>query len=75
MDVLSKLNELLITFRPFLTSQGYALFCAFIMGFMFHPGRKTVTGIYQASRPKSRYWSLVKFLSRGRWDADAAKSL
>jgi IS4 transposase len=71
MDVLSRLNELLITFRPFFTSQGYALFCAFIMGFMFHPGRKTVTGIYQGSRPKSRYWSLVKFLSRGRWDADA----
>ena len=71
MDVLSKLNELLITFRPFFTSQGYALFCAIIMGFMLHPGRKTITGIYQASKPKSRYWSLVKFLSRGKWDADA----
>ena len=31
-------------------------------------GRHTVTGIYLASQPTGRYWSLVKFLSRGKWD-------
>ena len=71
MNMLSDLTEVLSVFRPLFTNQGYALFCAFIMGFIFCPGRKTVTGIYQASKPKSRYWSLVKFLSRGKWDADA----
>jgi len=71
MNIFDVLNEALWFFRPLFTSQGYALFCAFIMGFIFCPGRKTVTGIYQAGRPKSRYWSLVKFLSRGKWDQDA----
>ena len=33
--------------------------------------RATLTGIYQAVRPKVGYGSLVKFLSRGKWDSDA----
>lgn len=70
MDILSILNTVLGFFRPLFNVQGYALFCSFILGFIFHPGRKTVTGIYQASGSKKRYWSFVKFLSRGKWDAD-----
>ena len=70
MDILSILGEVLSFFRPLFNTQGYALFCSFILGFIFHPGRKTVTGIYQASGSKKRYWSFVKFLSRGKWDAD-----
>ena len=30
-----------------------------------------MTDLYQAVRPKTGYHSLVKFLSRGKWDADA----
>ena len=38
----------------------------------YQPSRgATLTGIYQAVRPKTGYHSLVKFLSRGKWDADA----
>ena len=35
-----------------------------------HRRSETVTDIYQAVRPQSGYHSLVKFLSRGKWDAD-----
>jgi len=38
---------------------------------LFYPGRKTVTGLYLGSHPKSCYWSLIKFFSRGKWNADA----
>ena len=40
------------------------------MGLITHRHRATITGIYQAVRPKTGYNSLVKFLSRSRWDAD-----
>ena len=30
-----------------------------------------MTHLYQASASQTRYWSFVKFLSRGKWDADA----
>ena len=43
----------------------------FIVGLITYRHRATVTGIYQAVRPKVGYNSLVKFLSRGKWDADA----
>lgn len=70
MDFFFHLTEILLYFRPLFNSQNFALFCAFIYGFLFYPGRKTVTGLYIGSQPKSCYWSLIKFLSRGKWDAD-----
>ena len=51
--------------------QNFNLFCTFIVGLITYRHRATVTGIYQAVRPKVGYNSLVKFLSRGKWDADA----
>jgi hypothetical protein len=71
MDLLFCLNNILTDFRPLFNSQNFPLFCTFIKGFVLCPWRKTITGIYTASRPKVRYWSLVKFLSRSKWDADA----
>jgi hypothetical protein len=71
MDLLFCLNCILTDFRLLFNDQNFVLFCAFIKGFVLCPGRKTVTGIYTASRPSVRYWSLVKFLSRGKWDASA----
>ena len=71
MNVISSINDLLTFFQPLFNSQGYALFCAFIMGILCYPKRKTITGIYQACPSKSKYWSMVKFLSRGKWDANA----
>lgn len=68
---MDNLYAIINLFRPLFNTQGYTLFCAFIMGFILHPNRKTITGIYQASGSKKRYWSLVKFLSRGKWDPDA----
>jgi hypothetical protein len=67
---MENLYAILSVFRPLFNSQNYPLFCAFIMGFILHPGRKTVTGICKANRARKRYWSLVKFLSRGKWNAD-----
>ncbi len=65
------LNTILTQFRPLFNRQNFALFCTFIVGLITHRDCATITGIYQAVRPKSGYGSLVKFLSRGKWDADA----
>ncbi len=50
--------------------QSYALFSAFILGIMFSNERKNVTGICKVTNPQ-KYWSMVKFLSRSKWNADA----
>ena len=65
------LVDILTQFRPLFNRQNFALFCTFIVGLITHRHRATVTGVYQAVRPKTGYGSLVKFLSRGKWDADA----
>ena len=70
MNVISIINDILVFFQPLFNSQGYALFCSFILGILCYPKRKTISGIYLASPSKARYWSMVKFLSRGKWDAD-----
>lgn len=61
---------ILNTFRHLFNIQSYALFCAFILGIMFSNERKTVTGICKANNTK-KYWSMIKFLSRSKWNADA----
>ena len=52
-------------------SQNFALFQAFIYGLITHTGSGTLTQLYQSSASQTRYWSLPKFLSRGKWDPDA----
>lgn len=71
MHLIFCLAHILTEFRPLFNRQNFALFCTFILGFITHRRQATLTEIYQAVRPKSRYGSLVKFLSRGKWDADA----
>ena len=70
MNIISSINDILTFFQPLFNSQGYMLFCSFILGILCYPKRKTITGIYQACPSKSKYWSMVKFLSRGKWNAD-----
>ena len=38
---------------------------------MTHTDGGTLTHLYQSSFSQTRYWSFPKFLSRGKWDADA----
>ena len=71
MSLIFCLSDILTEFRPLFNQQNFALFCTFIVGFITHRDDATLTGIYQAVRPKTGYGSLVKFLSRGKWDADA----
>lgn len=71
MDLIFCLTSILTEFAPLFKRQNFALFCTFIVGLITHRRCATITGIYQAVRPKSGYGSLVKFLSRGKWDADA----
>ena len=71
MHLIFCLTDILTQFRPLFNRQNFALFCTFIVGLITHQHRATMTGIYQAIRPKSGYNSLVKFLSRGKWEADA----
>ena len=71
MPLIFCLTDILTQFRPLFNCQNFDLFCTFIVSLITHRHRATVTGIYQAIRPKTGYGSLVKFLSRGKWDADA----
>ena len=59
------LNAILTDFRPLFKSQNFHLFCVFVVGLIKQREGATLTGIYQAVRPKTGYHSLVKFLSRG----------
>ena len=68
MDTFSLLDDVVYQFRDLFGSQNFALFYAYIWGVILCPGRHTVSGIYLAGQPASRYWSLVKFLSRGQWE-------
>ena len=62
------LDGVVYAFRDLFGSQNFALFSAYIWGVILCQGRHTVSGIYLAGQPQRRYWSLVKFLSRGHWD-------
>ena len=65
------LSVILTDFRPLFKCQNFHLFCVFVVGLIHQREGATLTGIYQAVGPKTGYHSLVKFLSRGKWDADA----
>lgn len=71
MTLIFCLNHILTEFRPLFNAPNFKLFCAFIIGLIAHQGRATVTGLYRSSSPDCRYWSMIKFLSRGKWNADA----
>jgi len=62
------LDTIVYAFRDLFGSQNFALFYAYVWGVILCEGRHTVSGIYLAGQPASRYWSLVKFLRRGHWD-------
>jgi hypothetical protein len=69
MELFALLMDILTYFRPVFQSQNFALFCECVIGLVLSPstGRKTLTTLWQQSRPDNRYWSLPKFLSRGKW--------
>jgi len=62
------LESVVYAFRDLFGSQNFALFSAYVWGVLLCESRHTVSGIYLAGQPKSRYWSLLKFLSRSKWD-------
>jgi len=70
VDTFALLDPLLYRFQDLFGSQNFALFCAYIYGMILCTGRHTVSNIYLSGEPDTRYWSLVKFLSRGKWDMD-----
>ena len=71
MDLLFCLGDILSDFRPLFNQQNFALFQAFIFGFIANTGKGTLTELYQCSASETKYWSFPKFLSRGKWNADA----
>ena len=75
MDLLLCLEKIISDFRPLFNQQNFMLFQAFIFGFIANGGGGTLTSLYQSSFSKTRYWSFTKFLSRGKWDADAVAAL
>ena len=75
MDLLFCLGDILSDFRHLFNQQNFALFEAFIFGFIANRGTGTLTELYQCSASETRYWSFPKFLSRGKWNADAVAAL
>ena len=75
MDLLLCLKDILSDFRHLFNQQNFALFQAFIFGFIANRGNGTLTELYQSSASQTRYWSFPKFLSRGQWNADAVAAL
>ena len=71
MNLLLHLESILSDFRHLFNQQNFALFQALIFGFITNPHGGTLTRLYQSSVSETRYWSFAKFLSRGKWDADA----
>ncbi|RKU12516.1 hypothetical protein C6503_17160 [Candidatus Poribacteria bacterium] len=75
MDLLFCLEGILSDFRPLFNQQNFAVFQAFIFGFIANRGNGTLTELYQSSASETQYWSFPKFLSRGKWNADAVAAL
>ena len=75
MDLLFCLRDILSDFRHLFNVQNFMLFQAFIFGFIANRGDGTLTELYRASGSETRYWSFPKFLSRGKWSADAVAVL
>ena len=71
MDLLFCLEDILSYFRPLFNTQNFALFKALVFGFIANTHEGTLTRLYQSSFSEQQYWSWTKFLSRGKWDADA----
>ena len=71
MNLLFCLEDILSGFRHLFNQQNFALFEAFIFGFIANRGNGTLTDLYQCSSSQTQYWSFPKFLSRGKWNADA----
>lgn len=67
METLVLLEAVLYRFRDLFGSQNFVLFCAYVWGVIVCQGRHTVSEIYQASGCETSYWSLIKFVSRGKW--------
>ena len=75
MNLLFCLESILSDFRHLFNQQNFALFQAFIFGFIANSGTGTLTDLYQCSASETQYWSFPKFLSRGQWNADAVAAL
>ena len=75
MNLLFCLGDILSDFRHLFNQLNFALFQAFIFGFIANRGRGSLTELYQCSGSQTRYWSFPKFLSRGQWNADAVAAL
>ena len=76
MHLLSCLGDILSDFRHLFNQQNFLLFQAFIFGFIANRGNPgTLTALYQSSASGTKYWSFPKFLSRGKWNADAVAAV
>ena len=75
MSLLFCLGDILSDFQPLFNQQNFALFQAFIFGFIANRGNGTLTELYQSSASETKYWSFPKFLSRAKWSADAIAAL
>ena len=75
MNLLFCLRDILSDFQHLFNPQNFALFQAFLFGFIAKSGRGTLTDIYQSSASETKYWSFPKFLSRGNWNADAVAAV
>ncbi len=75
MDLLFCLRDILSDFRHLFNPQNFTVFQAFIFGFIANTSKGSLTDLYQCSSSETQYWSFLKFLSRGQWNADAVAAV
>ena len=76
MNPLLRLHSMLSDYQQvFKYSANFKHFCTYVNGLINTPHRGTMTQIYQSTKPDTTYWTLPKFLIRGKWCIDKLTSV
>ena len=68
--IFSHLETMLSDYKCLFKHNNFNHFCTFATGLINTPYRGTMTQVYQSGTKSASYWTLPKYLSRGKWCAD-----
>ena len=75
MDPLFRLEHMLSDFQSLFNHNNFNHFRTFVTGLINTPHRGTMTQVYESGEQSTTYWTLPKFLSRGKWCVDEVTSV
>ena len=75
MDPLFRLEHMLSDFQSLFNANNFNHFRTFVTGLINTPHRGTMTQVYESGEQSTTYWTLPKFLSRGKWCVDEVTSV